>query len=157
MSSNENGTVTELLARGREGLAVAQAADAPQEQFVQAHLAALRAAAAWVSLVRVPSRCRPPRSVWEHLSEADPEMGLWSQIFTVSGRRRLEAERGVGSITALDARTLLDQAREFATEVEARLCDCPARHSGWPSLSEMARIAGTGCPVHGHRATPVTA
>src|SRR5665648_983704 len=61
-------TVLDLLDRSRASLLSACHADSVAERYVEAHLAALRAAAALLAARSRPSRRSQLRSVWEAVS-----------------------------------------------------------------------------------------
>lgn len=107
------GTVLELLERARAGLVQACHSQSAGQRYTEAHLAALRAAAALVAARTVaPGRSRP-RSVWELLPGLAPELGEWAVFFASTGRRRLALERGSGVVNAREADDLVRQSETF--------------------------------------------
>lgn len=149
-------TVPDLLARAREGLGLAAAATTPDERFEQAHLAALRAAAALLAGAGLypPGRREQSRSVWERLPDLDPDLAEVAGAFASSARRRYAIEQGREGATPEQADTLLTQARAFVDDVAARVCNCQVRQARWHPGSDLGRILAVGCPVHGSDATP---
>lgn len=115
------GTVLDLLDRSRAGLIQACRSQSAAQRYTEAHLAALRAAAALVAArTVVPGRSRP-RSVWEALPGIAPELGEWAVFFASSGRRRLALERGSGMVSAREADDLVRQCETFLELVRAAL------------------------------------
>jgi hypothetical protein len=113
-----------LLALARHGIGEAARSPAPGERYSQAHLAALRAAAAVLSCRAVPlsqSRGRP-RSAWVLLSKVAPELAEWAAFFAAGAPKRAAAEAGVrGVVTPREADDLLRDAECFVTLVETHL------------------------------------
>lgn len=119
--------VHDLLERAGTGLQVACRCDRVGERYRCAHLAALRAAAALVAARATPATRRSrPRSVWELLAGAAPDLREWAGFFADSGRRRLALESGVGGVTPREADDLVRQAQVFLALVRARLLGEPA-------------------------------
>ena len=81
-------TSVQLLATAQRGLTAAAMAERPAERYAQAHLAALRAAAAVLAARANPisgqsisgQRSRP-RSVWVLLVKVAPQLSEWAQFF----------------------------------------------------------------------------
>ncbi|HVD63984.1 MAG TPA: SAV_6107 family HEPN domain-containing protein [Lapillicoccus sp.] len=123
------------------------------ERYVEAHLGALRAAAALLAARSLPSgagssssgrairtsttRSRP-RSVWELLPRVAPELTEWSAFFAASARRRAAIERG-GRIAARESDDLLRQAENFLEIVQDLL--------GLPRDDTLAPISRYVAPV----------
>lgn len=104
-----------LIDRAREGLEFALTAPTDTDRYCQAHIAALRAGAALLAVRgQWPKMRGAPRSVWEHLPDAYPELGEWATYFARTGRRRLELERGGGkALEPGEGSAVLASAREF--------------------------------------------
>jgi hypothetical protein len=88
------GESVDLLDRSAASLRCASQCGDAAQRYVEAHLGALRAAAAVVAARSVPSRRSRPRSVWQ-------------------GRRRAALERGAAISGAREADDLLRQAEVF--------------------------------------------
>src|SRR5690625_2109374 len=112
----------QLLARAHAELDGAQTADAPREQFLHAHMAALRAASAVVSLVpgeHAPRRRRTPRSVWVQLEEAGQQWQEWATFYTASAHTRAALESGqLREVESAEAQEAIDIAGRFIQCVE---------------------------------------
>lgn len=103
----------ELLNRSASALRHASRCPDASRRYIEAHLAALRAAAALVAARRQPAGRSRPRSVWQALAEASPELTEWAAFFAASGRRRAVLERGVPVSSVREADDLLRQAETF--------------------------------------------
>ncbi|HZE01306.1 MAG TPA: SAV_6107 family HEPN domain-containing protein [Pseudonocardiaceae bacterium] len=118
-------SVRSLLEQAREGLLDAESAAHPVDRYAQAHLAALRAAAAVLAARARPRHRAQPTSAWALLATAAPELAEWSAFFAASSATRTAAEAGVHRlVTARDADDLVRQAGEFldlAQHAAARL------------------------------------
>ncbi|RAY13078.1 hypothetical protein DPM19_21505 [Actinomadura craniellae] len=112
------------LHAARMGLAEAAEATSPAARYVEAHLAALRAAAA-VLTCREPVDTRRrgrPRSVWVLLPEAEPALREWAAFFAAGADKRAAAEAGLPrAVSAREADELLHDAEIFVTLVEDTL------------------------------------
>jgi len=106
-------TALELLDRSRAGLLAACHADTVAGRYVEAHLAALRAAAALLAARSKPSRRAQLRSVWEVLPQVAPELTEWAVFFAASARRRAAFERGSAGPGTREADDLLRQSETF--------------------------------------------
>ncbi|GLU46044.1 SAV_6107 family HEPN domain-containing protein [Nocardiopsis ansamitocini] len=114
-----------------------ESADAPTPalRYVNAHLAALRTAAAVLAQRADPGakqgRARGPRSAWELLPAAAPELHEWALYFAAGAAKRAAAEAGLGpAVTAEQADVLLNDARAFLAVVESLLGCGPLRRTG---------------------------
>jgi hypothetical protein len=111
-----------LLDRSRAGLLQALAARNPDERYVTAHLAALRSAAAMLSVRSRPGGRGGPRSVWEVLPKVAPELGEWASFFAATASRRAAIEAGRSDVvSAREADDLLRDAEAFHHLVESSL------------------------------------
>ncbi|MGH3882233.1 MAG: SAV_6107 family HEPN domain-containing protein [Pseudonocardiaceae bacterium] len=108
--------VQTLFDQARQGLVDAEYAAGPVERYAQAHLAALRAAAAVLAARARPRRRSQPTSAWALLATVAPELAEWSAFFAATSATRSAAEAGVRRlVTSRDADDLLRQAGEFLT------------------------------------------
>ena len=114
-------TVLDLLDRSRTGLVQACRSQTAAQRYTEAHLAALRAAAALVAARTVTTGRSRPRSVWEVLPRLAPELGEWAVLFASSGRRRLRLERGATTVSPREADDLVRQCETFLELVRAAL------------------------------------
>jgi SAV_6107-like HEPN len=107
-------SVRSLFEQARQGLLDAEYAAHPVERYAQAHLAALRAAAAVLAARARPRNRAQPTSAWALLVTVAPELAEWSAFFAASSATRAAAEAGVHRlVTARDADDLVRQASEF--------------------------------------------
>lgn len=113
MPGSPPGESVDLLDRSAASLRCASQCGDAAQRYVEAHLGALRAAAAVVAARSVPSRRSRPRSVWQVLTEVAPELTEWAAFFAASGRRRAALERGAAISGAREADDLLRQAEVF--------------------------------------------
>ena len=112
--------VLDLLGRARTTLEEAcRTADA-SERYRDAHLGALRAAAALVAARITPSPRSRPRSVWQVLPGIAPELAEWAAFFAACSAHRSIIDRG-GWIPAREADDLLRQAEMFLEIVQGIL------------------------------------
>jgi hypothetical protein len=103
-----------LLEQARQGLLDAEYSAHPVDRYAQAHLAALRAAAAVLAARARPRNRAQPTSAWALLATVAPELAEWSAFFAASSVTRAAAEAGVHRlVTARDADDLVRQAGEF--------------------------------------------
>ena len=159
-------TSLDLLDRSRASLLQACRTGDAGERYVEAHLGALRAAAALLAARSIPngasgagssgagssgagsasagrairastSRSRP-RSVWELLPRVAPELTEWSAFFAASARRRAAVERG-SRITGRESDDLLRQAENFLEIIQDLL--------GLPRDTALAPISRYVAPV----------
>lgn len=107
-------SVRGLLEHARQGLLDAEYATHPVERYAQAHLAALRAAAAVLAARARPRRRARPTSVWTLLTTVAPELAEWSAFFAAASATRAAAEAGVRRlVTNRDADDMVRQAGQF--------------------------------------------
>ncbi len=103
-----------LLEQARQKLFDAECATHPLDRYAQAHLAALRAAAAVLAARARPRRRTQPTSVWVLLAAVAPELAEWSGFFAATSATRAAAEAGIRRlVTSRDADDLVRQAGEF--------------------------------------------
>ena len=114
-----------LIESARRGLADAADQSGPGARYVAAHLAALRAAAAIVTVKTDPvpaPRRKAPRSVWELLPRVEPALSEWSAFFAAGAGKRAAAEAGLTrAVTAREADDLLRDAGTFLSLAEEAL------------------------------------
>ncbi|MGH4012570.1 MAG: SAV_6107 family HEPN domain-containing protein [Pseudonocardiaceae bacterium] len=116
-------TAGTLLDQARQGLLDAEYASRPVDRYAQAHLAALRAAAAVLAARARPRRRARPTSVWVLLPTVAPELAEWSAFFAATSATRTAAEAGVSRLVSTrDADDLVRQAGEFLSLVERAVC-----------------------------------
>ncbi len=105
-----------LLKQAQQGLLDAEYAANPVDRYVQAYLAALRAAAAVLAARDRPRRRAQPTNAWVLLASAAPELAEWSRFFATSSAVRTAAEAGVRHlVTTREADDLVRQAGAFLT------------------------------------------
>lgn len=120
-------TTLDLLDRARASLLAACRAGTVSERYVQAHLAALRAAAALLAARSRPTARSRPRSVWEVLPSVAPDLGEWAVFFAASARRRAAVERGSALVGTREADDLLRASETFFELVRSALGLAPCR------------------------------
>ncbi|HSL07846.1 MAG TPA: SAV_6107 family HEPN domain-containing protein [Pseudonocardiaceae bacterium] len=105
-----------LFEQARRALLDAEYSAHPVDRYAQAHLAALRAAAAVLAARARPRRRSRPTSAWVLLATVAPELAEWSAYFATTSATRSAAEAGVRRlVTTRDADELVRQAGEFLT------------------------------------------
>jgi hypothetical protein len=121
-------------------LAAAAVALNPADRFIYAHLAAVRAASAYLRLLRVPKPRGAAASIWERLATAAPDFALWA-TFLSSGTRRRRALEGGAHIYDEEADEMVEVVEHFRDAVAKALS---------PGVLERGYAAGF---PRGHRAT----
>ena len=112
----------QLLRRADAELLAARFTAEPDEQFVHAHLAALRAAAALVAAWGAPTRRGGPRAVWDLLARTAPEFEKWTAYFASGAQARADIEAGVEDVVTADrAGEVLATAEDFVDEIRIAL------------------------------------
>jgi SAV_6107-like HEPN len=130
----------DLLERSRHSLLEACHSREVSQRYLQAQLAALRAAAALVAARSGPSGQPGPRSLWDLVSSVAPELTEWAGFFAVSTRRRAHIEGGQRVVSARDADDLIRQAETFV--------DLVCRTLGLPAPPHGDQLFPTApCPV----------
>ncbi|NMR20622.1 SAV_6107 family HEPN domain-containing protein [Cellulomonas fimi] len=115
-------TAVDLLRRADAELLAAQFSSEAGERFVHAHLAALRAAAAVLAVHPAPKSRRTPRTVWELLAGAAPELESWSLYFAAGAGLRQAVEAGrTDAVDAARAEELLCASEDFLHEARGLL------------------------------------
>lgn len=102
----------------------------PRERFAQAHLAALRGAAAVLA-----ARARPRRlahgNAWELLARIAPELEEWSVFFAAGSRTRQAIVAGVSVVvSAREADDMVRAAAEFLHHIDVTLSRARAGAAG---------------------------
>jgi hypothetical protein len=113
----------ELLDAAHRGLTAAAMATVPTERYADAHLGALRAAAAVLAVrTRPDTRRRGPRSAWAMLPLVAPELSEWASFFAAGAGKRAAAEAGLSrAVSSREADDLLRDAETFLALVETTL------------------------------------
>jgi hypothetical protein len=126
---------TTLLDTAQAGVVAAAASSDPAERYVQAHLAALRAASAVLAARARPAgkhRGRSP-SVWTLLTVVAPDLGEWAAFFAAGASKRAAAESGFAqTVSSREADDLLRDTQTFLGLVEARLAAIPGALGSTP-------------------------
>lgn len=113
---------TDLLAAAQRGLVEATYAETSAERYVDAHLSALRSAAAVLAARAQPTKSRTRlRSVWSVLPTVAPEFAEWAEFFAASATKRSAAEAGLSVVSQREADDLLRDAEIFHDQVCAML------------------------------------
>jgi len=125
-ASNASGPASNLLTIARHGISEAAISSRPAERYANAHLAALRCAAAVLAAKTRPelssARRTRPRNAWALLADVAPELAEWAAFFSAGAAKRAAAEAGIdGAVTARDADDLLRDVEIFLALVETTL------------------------------------
>jgi hypothetical protein len=134
--------VLNLLERSRTTLEDACHTSDASERYRDAHLGALRAAAALVAARTMPTLRTRPRSVWQVLPVVAPELGEWAAFFAACSAHRSIIDRG-GHITAREADDLLRQAEMFL-EIVQDLLGVPLTIPLPQSITPVSRSRASG-------------
>jgi hypothetical protein len=127
----------DLLDRARDSLLAALTASRPGQRYVAAHLAALRAAAAVLSVRGRPGRGTQLRSVWQLLPVVAPELAEWAVFFEAGAARRAAVEAGRDDIVSTrEADDSVRDGEAFLLLVESVL--------GLPHRSPLAPVPRSG-------------
>ena len=98
---------SDLLAAAQRGLVEATYAETAAERYVDAHLSALRSAAAILAARAQPTKSRTRlRSVWSVLPSIAPECAEWAEFFAASAYLSGEPAQ-LGSIRGQDIGKLI--------------------------------------------------
>ena len=121
-SPRGQGRAAELLSRADAELLAAQYSAEAWEQFSHAHLAALRAAAAVVAAGPPSSGRGGPRTVWQLLAEAAPDLARWATLFADAAPLRSAVDAGrFDSVDPARAERALCDAEDFVDVARAAL------------------------------------
>ncbi len=128
----------------RAAASLREAATTPEVclRYAQAHVAALRAAAALLAARADPlgAPSRRQKNAWVLLAEVAPELGEWAAFFAAGAAKRAAAEAGSRrAVTEREADDLVRDADRFLALVEEALG--LTRH---PSLPEHLPAAAVG-------------
>jgi hypothetical protein len=115
-----------LLAAARHGLHEAATTTRPSERYANAHLAALRCAAAVLAARARPELPGPrrarSRNAWVLLTDVAPELAEWAAFFAAGATKRAAAEAGLeGAVTVREADDLLRDTEIFLALVETTI------------------------------------
>lgn len=127
-----------LAVAARRALGEAEQARDVAERYAEAHLSALRAAAAVLAAEARPEVDRPgrrsrPTSVWTLLVRVAPDLAEWADFFAAGADKRVAAQAGMrGEVTPREADDLVRDAGLFLDLVAARLGLPPARQEMLP-------------------------
>jgi hypothetical protein len=118
-----SGSALVLLDQARRVLSDAAMSWEPEERFRQAHLAALRIAAAVLADRGRPAGARRRlMSVWVLLDRVAPELSEWSQYFAAGAPVRAAVEAGARhAVSRRSADDQLRSAEQFLSVVERSL------------------------------------
>lgn len=115
-----------LLATCDGELATAAVALDPADRYIAAHLAAVRAASAYVDLAgNAPKRGK--RSIWELLVAIDPAWIPWAAFFSAGTKLRRAVEMGIPVATKV-ADEMTAYAEDFRDEIAMAIdpnCEWP--------------------------------
>jgi len=117
-------TTHSYLARAAESLSEAATSEEVPTRYACAHVAALRAAAAFLAARARPvaSRRRPQKNAWVLLAEVAPELAEWAAYFSAGAGKRAAAEAGSPrAVTAREADDLIRDADRFLAVIEQSL------------------------------------
>jgi len=134
--------VLNLLERSRTTREAACRTSDASERYRDAHLGALRAAAALVAARSMPTPRTRPRSVWQVLPGVAPELGEWAVFFAACSVHRSIVDRG-GHISAREADDLLRQAEMFL-EIVQDLLGVPLTIPLPESITPVSRSRANG-------------
>jgi hypothetical protein len=115
------------LERAERALAEARAETHADRRYVSAHVAALRATAAVLSMRTRPQSLRRQSNAWVLLERVAPELAEWAAFFAVSATKRAAAEAGhIRVVSDRDADDLVRDVEQFL-RVVARVVGLPER------------------------------
>jgi len=125
--------VLDLLAAAQRGLTEAVLESRSSRRYAVAHLAALRAAAAVLATRARPTGRRGPRSAWDLLAQAAPELAEWAAFFAAGAGKRSAAEAGLDAVTSREADDLLRDVETFLALAETTV--------GVPHQTTLPRVS----------------
>jgi len=115
------------LQRAERALAEARAEIHADRRYVSAHVAALRATAAVLSVRTRPQGRRRQTNAWVLLERVAPELAEWAAFFAAGAPKRAAAEAGhVHVVSDRDADDLVRDVEQFL-HVVARVVGLPPR------------------------------
>lgn len=117
------GAALDLLERARATLLAACRAETTTDRYIDAHLGALRAAAALLAATPRGPRGSGGRvsSVWDDLTRVAPELEEWATYFALVGRRRAQVEAGSLRVGPRESDDTLRAAETFMGVIQAAL------------------------------------
>jgi hypothetical protein len=121
-----------MLAPCDHELGVAALALDPAYRYISAHLAAVRAASAYVDFIGAKTK-RDKRSVWEQLSGLGGEWVPWAAFFSAGTRMRRAVEMGV-PVAVATADEMTAYAEDFRDEVAMAIDPI----AGWSNEPQVA-------------------
>ena len=116
-------TTLDLLERSREAVTSGYLVPSASSRYLDASLAALRAAAALLA-ARPVDHDTPgagPHDVWALTARTAPDLAEWAERFAAVTGHRVLVETGVARVGAREADDLLRDAETFVDLVAARL------------------------------------
>jgi len=123
-------------------LAAAAISISSADRYIHAHLAAVRAARAYLKLVDTSPPRGVPRSTWDRLAVVAPTLAIWAAYFAAETRTRKAVEAG-DPISERDADDLLGLAEDFRDElVRAAYSLAPAGGRWAGDSTEDAGLVG---------------
>ncbi len=117
-------TTHSYLLRAAESLSEAIATGDVATRYACAHVAALRAAAAFLAARArpAPARRRQQKNAWVLLTEVAPELGEWASFFAAGAGKRAAAEAGSSrAVSEREADDLVRDADRFLGIIESAL------------------------------------
>ena len=133
LSRTSTAGVLDLLSAAHRGLTEAAIEPRASRRYAVAHLAALRAAAAVLATRAKPGGRRGPRSAWDLLSRAAPELSEWAAFFSAGAGKRAAAEAGLDAVTAREADDLVRDVELFLALAETTV--------GVPHQTSLPRVS----------------
>ncbi|MEI2775329.1 MAG: SAV_6107 family HEPN domain-containing protein [Tetrasphaera sp.] len=121
LSAARVASALDLLEGAAASLVEASHAGQITERYAEAHLAALRAAAAVLAAHPPRAGGGSPRNIWELVPAIAPELVEWAEFFAYSSRRRWAIADGIELATAREADDLLRAAADFLELVRGTL------------------------------------
>jgi hypothetical protein len=107
------------LDRAERALSEARAETHADRRYVSAHVAALRATAAVLSVRTRPQGLRRQTNAWVLLERVAPELAEWAAFFAAGAPKRAAAEAGhVRAVSERDADDLVRDVEQFLHVVE---------------------------------------
>ena len=125
--------VLDLLAAAQRGLTEAVLESRSSRRYAVAHLAALRAAAAVLATRARPTGRRGPRSAWDLLAQAAPELAEWAAFFAAGAGKASAPEAGLDAVTSREADDLLRDVETFLALAETTV--------GVPHQTTLPRVS----------------
>jgi len=127
-----------LLATCDGELALAAVALDPADRYIAAHLAAVRAASAFIDLL-APAGRRGKRSVWEQLVAIDSCWVPWAAFFSAGSKLRRAVEMGVPV-----ADSVADEMTAYAEDFRDEIAMAIDPACEWPDEKQPLRLYELG-------------